>query len=470
MATATDILADEAQPASPAAPHGRLATERLLAFVSPAFPIGAVSLPLTIYLPVYYSGYVGLSLSVVGFAFFIVRTLDIGFDPVMGWVIDRTRSPWGQNRPWMLAGGLMVVLSTLMLFLAEPGSTVGRLVAGLAILYAGTSIVAIAQSAWAARLATGYNERGYLYAWLQVGASAGTFVLLGLPMAGAALGGDKPGQDIHIMGLALAVAMPLSLAWALWRVLEPPVPPAHAGADDRVRMGDYLRLLAQPNIRRLVVADLLVNFGVATSSTLFLFFWRAARGYSGPQSNLIILTYFFAALVSVPLWARLVRVLGKHRAFILAGMGYVLLMPVMAFLPRGHIEVVMPVFAGVGLTFAASNFLIRSMAADANDEWRLKSGVDRLGQIYALLASTTKVGSALAVGVTFRVLDVVGFKAKAGAANTPSALHALELIYVGAPAFMTFLGLLAILGYRLDREAHGKVQAALAARDAEAGR
>jgi Na+/melibiose symporter-like transporter len=448
-------------------PAGRLPIEQLLAFISPVLPIGAAVLPLTLYLPAYYSSYVGLGLGIVGFCFFMVRTLDIGLDPVVGWVVDRTRTRWGQCRPWMAAGAVLTVISVLMLFLAPPGSTAPYLVIGLLLIYGGMSIFGVAQPAWAARLAPGYDERSRLYAWMQVAASTGTLLLLGLPMVVGAIGGQKAGDEMHLMGLGLAVALPLAVALALWRTPEPRVPRAHLGSDGRVRFIDYARLLRRPNILRLVISDLFVNLGTATSSTLFLFFWHAARGYSGPETSFIIFMYYLASLVSVPLWLRIVRRIGKRSAFLLSGMGFVLFMPLMAFLPRHRLEVVVPAMCMVGLTFSAATFLIRAMAADAGDEARLETGVDRMGQIYGLLASTAKVGSALAVGVAFAIMDKVGFRPALGGANTPAVLRVLTLVYVGAPALATFIGLVSIFGYRLGTADHARVRRALAARDAE---
>ena len=447
---------------------GRIPIDQLLAFVSPVLPIGAAVLPLTVYLPAYYSSYVGLGLGIVGFCFFLVRTLDIGLDPLVGWLVDRTRTRWGQCRPWMVAGSALTVVSVLMLFLAPPGSTAAYLVLGLLLIYGGVSIFGVAQPAWAARLAPSYDERSRLYAWMQVAGSTGTLLLLSVPMVIGAIGGQKAGDEMHLMGLGLACALPLAVSLALWRTPEPKVPRAHIGADGQVRFIDYVRLLRRPNILRLVISDLFVNLGVATSSSLFLFFWHAARGYSGPETSFIIFMYYLASLVSVPLWLRVVRRIGKRSAFMCSGMGFVLFMPLMAFLPRHRLEVVVPAMCLVGLTFSATTFLIRAMAADAGDESRLETGVDRMGQIYGLLASTAKIGSALAVGVAFAVMDRAGFNPVLGAAYAPGVLRLLTLVYVGAPALATFVGLLSIFGYRLGTADHARVRHALAARDAEA--
>ncbi len=452
----------------PAAVSSRLSVGRTLAFVSPVLPIGAVVLPLTLYLPAYYGSYVGLSLGVVGFCFFLVRTLDIGLDPVLGWVVDRTRTRWGQCRPWMVAGASLTVVAILLLFLARPGTTASMLIFGLLLIYAGMSILGVAQPAWAARLAPDYDDRSRLYAWMQIAASSGTLLLLGLPMIIGALGKPKPGDELHLMGLGLASVLPVTLAIALWRTPEPAVPAAHLGADKVVRLRDYARLLARPNVLRLVISDLFVNLGTATSSTLFLFFWHAARGYSGPETSFIIFMYYLASLISVPAWLKVVHRTGKRIAFMASGMGFVVIMPMMAFLPRHRLEIVVPAMCLLGLTFSASTFLIRAMAADAADEARLETGVDRLGQIYGLLSSTAKVGSALAVGVAFAIMDRIGFKPALGEANGPAALTVLTLVYVGAPALSTAVGLAAIVGYRLDTAEHARVRRDLARLDAEA--
>jgi glycoside/pentoside/hexuronide:cation symporter, GPH family len=436
--------------------------------VLPALCLGALALPLTIYLPVYYSGYVGLGLSVVGFTFFLVRTLDIGVDPLMGWILDRTRTRWGQCRPWMVAGSALMTIGVVMLFFAPPGSGAVRLALGLLVLYAGTSVLGVAQPAWAARLAPDYNQRSHLYAWVQLASSAGTFILLGLPTLAGILGKPGPGAEVHVMGVLLAITLPVGVVVALWRVPEPAVPPAHRGAPDRVRLTDYVTLLRRSNIARLVFADLFVSLGTGTSSVLFLFFWNAARGYTTAQTGVIILVYYFAAVVSVPAWIGVVRRVGKQRAFLLSSMGFVVIMPVMAFMPRARLDIVLPVMALLGLLFGAPTFLIRAMAADAADEARLNLGVDRLGQIYGLLASTTKLAAALAVGATFIVLDKVGFKAPLGAHNPRAVLMTLQWMYIAAPASATLIGLAGFLGYRLDRETHDRVRGALAARDAMA--
>lgn len=466
MTAAPAVVEDVAAPRAPAS-SGITRPSRLIRFVLPNLPLAALGLPLGVYLPEYFGAYVGLSLATVGMAFFLVRTLDIGFDPLMGVILDRTKTRWGQCRPWLIAGAALIMMGVPFLFWASPGSTAVRLVAGLLILYAGTSIVSLAHSAWATRLASDYHERSKVWAWIQVVGSAGAFMIIGLPMVGGIFGGFEKGQDVQLMGLLIMILMPLALILAMWRIPEPPVPAAHAGRDSRVRVRDYLILLARPPIARIIIADAVVAVAQGTTSVLFLFFWQSAREYSPAQVSLLITCYMLGGFLGVPVWVRVAKLVGKHRALMIALLAYVFIIPAAGLLPAGNIHLVAPLQLLLGLSFAAGSFLLRSMASDSGDEVRLHTGVDRLGQIYALLASTQKLGSAISVGATYWILERAGFNAALGSRNDGGSIRVLEILYIGLPGILMFLGMLVFWGYRLDKLEHDKILAALAVEDAK---
>ena len=459
-------MASGVQQAATSPPAAQVNGWGLLRFIAPALPVGALGIPMALYLPPYFSGHVGLSLAAVGFAFFVVRTGDIFVDPLVGLFLDRTRTPWGQCRPWLAGGGMFISAGCLMLFLAQPGATVANLVAGLAILYLGTSMAGVAHPAWAARLSSNYNQRSSIYAWMYVASTVGTFFVLGAPTALGALGRLRPGGDVNAMGWGIAVAMPICLFIALVSTAEPPPAAKHAGRDDRVHFSDYLVLLRRPAIARLVLADVLTSVGVGLSTSLFLFFWRA-RGVSHTNTSVLVLVYLVASVAAVPIWMVVAKRIGKHRALMLSCFGFIAVIPGMAFLPADHLEILAPAIAVLGLTFAGQ-FLIRAMAADAADDARLQSGLDRTGQVYALLSSTAKAASAIAVGGGYGILDWAGFKPAETAVNTASAIGVLQALYIGFPAVAMLLGALTFVGYRLDGREHARILRELALRDVAA--
>ena len=71
-------IASRAQLATPAP----LALARIIAYALPAIPLAALTLPLYVLVPTFYTETLGLSLASVGFALLIVRVFDAVNDPV----------------------------------------------------------------------------------------------------------------------------------------------------------------------------------------------------------------------------------------------------------------------------------------------------------------------------------------------------------------------------------------------------
>lgn len=434
-----------------------LSRRELALYAGPCLALAGVGLPLIALLPAYYASVLGLNLGAVGVVFMAVRLVDIGLDPLLGVLMDRTRTPWGRFRPWLTGGAPIMMAATALLFFAPRGVGPLYLGAGLTLAYAGWSICVLAQSAWGALLSADYHERSRIYSWWQAFNLLGLLLILLAPVVAARWGLNTQRDSMRAMGALLIVLYPLTTAAAVAFVREP----APAGDRPRARLSDWIALFRLDCVRRVMLVDLVLGLGFGMQASLFLFYFEAAKGIPPLTANLLLLAYFLAGLAGGPIWTLLAKRIDKHRALALSCLFYLAGLAALCLTPWGGLAWAALAAVIAGLPYSAPNLLSRSMMADAGDEELLQTGVDRTGLLYAVLNSSTKVGAALAVGATFVGLDLVGFSAQ-GAHNTTSALTGLALLFLAAPAALNLVGAALLIDYPLTSARFDEIRAGLA--------
>ncbi|WP_295705753.1 MFS transporter [uncultured Brevundimonas sp.] len=437
----------------------------LAAFSGPCLPLAAFGVALPVTLPEYYATHVGLSIGVLGVVFMAVRLIDIAFDPLVGWGMDRTRTRLGRYRPWMAASTPILMLAALMVFvLVRPGAGPVYLFAWLLVLYVGFSIGTLAQLGWASVLAPEYDQRSRVYAWWQVFNIIGVIAILVLPAAVIQLGLGDYIAGVHIMGWAIIAALPLTIVLALMRAPEP----VNAGAAPHGGFGAYLALLKRPAVVKLLTCDLLLGVAPGITGSLLFFFFDQVKGYGRAEASIFMLLYFVGGLVGAPIWARLANRVGKDKALAIASLIFAGLYFAATLLPGGNFGLTAGAMFIAGLPYAAGLFLLRAMMADAGDEVKLETGVDRTGLMFSILSATTKIGHVLAL-IPYLILQTVGFQAIAPAGgNSAASLLVLQILFVAAPAVLIALAAWVLKGYPLTPARHEQIRLALAARDGAA--
>ena len=134
-------MTDNARPGA----TGRLKLSTVLTFSTVTLPGSALGIATSIYLTPYLAGHLGVSLTAIGSAFFIVRLLDIPVDPILGVIMDRTRTVLGRYRLWLIVGAPIFMISVYQLLMAKPGIDEAYLILWLLVQALGTSIEGLAQ-------------------------------------------------------------------------------------------------------------------------------------------------------------------------------------------------------------------------------------------------------------------------------------------------------------------------------------
>ena len=436
----------------------RVDRSKLAAVASISVPLATLSLPLVVFLPEFYSNALGLDLALVGTLFTAVRLLDIGIDPILGGLMDRTTSRWGRYRPWLAVGTPLFVVSVAMLFFARPGVGPVHLLVWLIGVYAAWSILALAQLALGAELSPAYTERSRVYGWIQAGTCLGVLLALGLPLL-LQRGQADPTATMRIMGWLCIVGMPLSAVLAFGALGSSTA----AGHGRKGTWTEYFRLLRNRNVVRLLWLDLMLGLASGMTSAVSIFFQTRAMMLPRADVSIVLIAYMTAALLSAPVWTRIGQGLGKHQAILLAVLLYIAAQLVLLAVPPGSLLLMVLVSLVGGSTYAAFAMFPRAMMADIGDEELLDHGADRTGLLYSLLMGTWKVGQAASVGLAFTMLAALHFRPQ-DTTTSPEAVTALYLIYVGGSVLLAGLSLIALYRYPLTARRHAEIRHALRSR------
>ncbi|MBP6877687.1 MAG: MFS transporter [Phenylobacterium sp.] len=448
--------------ASPAPRASTLPLSTIFAFAATSLPIQAVIIAVAVYLPRHYASHLGVSLAAVGGAFFIVRMIDIPVDGLLGWVMDKTRTKWGRYRLWTVVGAPFLMASMYWLFMPAEGVGIGYLIFWLLIMYLGTSILSLSHAAWAATLAPSYHDRSRVFGIMTAVGVLGAAAVLAIPIIAEQRGLPDSG-NVATMGWFILALTPIAVALVVWRTPEKIAPdvPGH-----QFKLRDYLSLVSRPSMARILAADLCLALGPGWMSALYLFFFTDSRGFTTGQASILLAVYILAGFAGAPTMGRLAMTISKHRAVMVATTGYSLVLISLMAIPKGNMLVaIFPMFLA-GFLAAGFNVLTRAMTADIADEVRLEQGRERSGLLYAITTMTTKIAGAFSIGLTFLVLEAVGYQAKEGAVNSPQAIHNLELAYLIGPVVFVMLGGACMIGYGLDAKRHADIRRQLDERDA----
>ncbi len=439
-----------------------LSRRRKIAYAAPAFALAVVGIPVYVYIPKFYTDVIGVPVAAVGAILAGVRIFDALTDPLMGHLSDRTRTPFGRRRPYILLGAPLVALAIAFLFIPPAGTGAPWFAFWITALFLAWTAVTVPYEALGPELTFDYRERNGLFALRDGMLLAGTLAAAAAPaviQAAAGLPADAAGERAKFLWMALLYA-PLLVGTALVCALAVrELPTTAATPSPGLLRGLRLALKNRP-FRILLAAYTVSAFGGNLPATLILFYVQYVL--EAPAAEGFLVLYLATGILALPAWTALAGRIGKKPAWILAiGVNTGAFTGVF-FLGPGDAAVygVLVFLSGLGL--GATLALPSSIQADVIDYDELLTGERREGRYVGLWSIAKKLAAAGGVGVGLLLLGQSGYVPNSP--QPPSAILALRLLYALVPSLCNLVALAFAVQFPIDADRHARIRGAIAAR------
>ena len=439
----------------------RIPLATILMFAAGSLPLSGLGTAMSISVQPYFAQDLGVGLVPLALAFFWVRIIDMGVDVLLATGMDRTRTPIGRYRAWMLAGAPILMLGVWQLFMAKKGIGVGYLIIWLLVYALASSMVGLARAAWSANLVSKYDQRARFYGYLGFISVIGALVVLGTPVVSDKF--VKHPNNVHMMGWTVLALIPI--ATLITALVREPINADAKPSHPRFAVRDYWAIATKPEVLRLFFSQFCLTLGPGWMANLYLFFFTNARLFSQAQAYTLLIIYILAGTFGAPVIGYIGGRFGKHRTLIAATICYSLGLCTVVVAPKANMIVGVPIMIWCGFMATGFDLMTGAMMADVGDQVRLEQGKERMALLYAVTGLAGKLAAAGAVIIAYPLLAAIGYQPTLGAHNTASALNGLTIVFITGPIFWVVLGGLCFLGWKLDARKHATIREELEARD-----
>ncbi|NNF35340.1 MAG: MFS transporter [Saprospiraceae bacterium] len=407
---------------------------------------------LTTFLLVFYTDVFGISAAAAGLLLLITRLTDGVTDVVMGMIADRTNTPKGKFRPWILwtAFPLGIILS--LTFTTPDFGPTGKLVyayctyIALTLIYTASNVP---YSALMGVMTSDEKERTSLSSFRFAGAYLGGILTQGfLIYLVLFLGGGDENQGyqyaIYLLSAVLVVFLLITYSTTKERVVSPPSEKSSQVLDD---LKDLVK--NKPWVILLIVGFLFVTYNSIKQGITVIYFKRYLDNEMLAASYMVVLLVvsMIAAMVTSPLANRL----GKRKLFI-----YVM---VFSGITNGFLYLAQPgditlvYVLGTLSEFGAGIMpvLFFSMLGDSADYSEWKNGRRATGLVYSAGTFAMKFGGGAAGAIIGFILAGYGYDGM-DEATMAGAMPGIKMLMSWVPALITVPVVLVLLLYPLSSQ------------------
>ena len=415
------------------------------------------------YLMIYFTDSIGLAPAFVGGLFLVARLWDALNDPMMGMVVDNTRTKWGKFRPWILIGTIINAVILVSLFKKPAGlegTSLHIYYSAMYILW-GMSYTVMDIPYWSMlpSLSKTKEERDQMSVIPRIFASSAWLIVgtFGLAIVNK-LGNGNQTKGYEYFALSIAVVFIITSIITVVNVKDSSsqITNTNGKKEDKTSIKKAFKIIKEND-------QLMVFIGVVLAYNLFaqlsggasIYYFKYVTG----NENLYPVYTAFASLAEIgglmffPMISKNMSKKGVFRlACYLPAVGLIMLLLAGIIAPANAILVAISgivVKLGSGFTLGATTVML----ADVIDYGEVRFGSRNesiLASFQTLLVKTASAISGWLIGVG---LTIVGYVPNV--TRTAGTILGLRMLMIVVPAIITLLGFVIYSkGYKL----HGEYQ------------
>jgi len=396
----------------------------------------------------------------IGVIMAAARIWDGVSDPLVGYLSDRTRSPFGRRRVWMYAAALPLGLSIVMLW--SPPETLSGVALivwmSLAILAYETATTAyyIPHGAIGVELTPNHHERTRLFGYAHLIGALG--MLLGL----AALHFMDVAEDkrSYAEGLSLFAGLFCAVVIIVSTRMLPERADYQGRGGEKI-LSSLLDVLKNPHARLLLVVYAIESFGSA--SVMMLAPYILDYVWIGMAGKLVLVMVAFTVplYAFTPVWMWLARHFEKKHLWLSS-----LCLSAVSFLGfwfvTGNGPMVWIILVCIGISGSCGAVVEPSIKADVIDYDEYRTGQRKEGTYYAIWNLVRKGAGSFTALATGLVLQLTGFEPNVE--QNESAQTGLRTLVSLLPAACYVVGAVLFTRFTLLEAEHKRIREALESR------
>ena len=408
------------------------------------------------YMMFFYTDIVGLSAGFVGTMFLLARAFDAIADPIMGHIADRTRTRWGQFRPYILFGALPFAVSCILVYTTPNFTMDGKMIFAavtyilLMFLY---TVVNIPYCALGGVITAEPTQRMSLQSYRFVLATAGGMLstVLMTPLADFIGGSNRAlGYQGGITILAVTACIMLVLCFYFTKERVQVTEAYHSS------MWNDVKDLIKNDQWRIVAGFTILNIlAVSVRGGAMMYYVTYILGHVG-YFAVFLGTYSVGNLLGSALAKPVTDRICKVRVFGWTNLILAVISFVMFWLPMQSVVMMFIFVFFIGILHQMITPIQWVMMSDTVEYGEWKSGKRLTGISFAGMLFVLKLG--LAIGGALIGWVLAGASYQAGAATQGSAaLNGIIALFTIVPGIAYFLSFLLTHKYILKKDVLQKI-------------